>query len=42
MLIWRFYSFGYPTCHEVCARNCCIVLWDLGEDFETSFKMGLN
>jgi len=40
--LYRLFNFGFPTCHERCARNAWMVIWDVGEDLETSFKIGLN
>lgn len=42
MLIWKFFKAGYPVCHERCARNYWTVLWDLGTEHETFFKLSLN
>jgi hypothetical protein len=33
---------GYPTCHVACAQNYWMVIYDVGSDLETSFKMGLQ
>jgi len=41
-LWYRFYAAGFPACHESCARNYFVVLWDLGENGETYYKLGIN
>lgn len=42
LMVWSFYAFGCPSCHVNCAKNCQMVVWNLGENHETFFKMGLN
>lgn len=41
-MTYRLYIYGYPTCHERCAKSYFMVLWDIGDRFETGFKLGLN
>jgi len=41
-LWFSFFLAGYPGCHESCARNYFLVLWNLGENYETVYKLGLN
>lgn len=41
-LWYRFFGAGFPSCHERCARNYFVVLWDLGENHETEYKIGMN
>jgi len=43
MNFWiKLFKFGFPTCHERCARHYQLVIYDIGTDFEMSFKMSLN
>jgi len=41
-LPWGLYKAGYPTCCEQHARHYWMVIWDLGPDYDTSFKMSLS
>ena len=41
----RWYSFfdaGCPTCCEAHARHFFMVIWNIGEDGECSYKLSLN
>ena len=40
--LYRFFPAGFPTCHAQCSRNYWLILWDVGEDLETRYKLGLN
>lgn len=41
--LWMsIYEYGWPFCHEQCARSYWLVVYDLGEDHETSLKIGVN
>lgn len=39
---YRLFAAGFPTCCETHARYTFMVIWDIGQDREMSFKMGLN
>jgi len=39
---YKLFEFGFPFCHVRCAKNYCRVTYDVGDDLETSYKMGLN
>lgn len=39
---YRLFESGYPFCCETHARNYFMVVYDIGPDGETSYKMGLN
>jgi hypothetical protein len=41
-LWYRVYEFGYPFCHERCSRNYWLVVYDVGDEGETSYKLGMN
>jgi hypothetical protein len=41
-MIWRFFKAGYPTCCVSHARHYWMVMWDIGVDGETSFKLSLS
>jgi hypothetical protein len=41
-MIWRFRNAGYPCCCLTHARHFWMTVWDLGDDYETSFKLSLN
>ena len=41
-MMYRLFKFGFPCCHECCARNYFVVLWDVGEALESVVKLGLN
>jgi len=43
LLLWyRLSVFGYPSCHEDCARHYCIVVYDVGDKLDCSYKMSLS
>ena len=40
--MYRLFKCGYPTCHAHCAKRYWVVLWDVGDRFETRYRLGLN
>jgi hypothetical protein len=42
LLRYRLFRAGYPTCCEHHARHCFLVIYDLGDQRETFFRMSLN
>ena len=42
LLVWKFFAAGYPSCCEAHARNYFMVMWNLGQNFETQFKLSLS
>ncbi len=41
-LWWKYFKAGFPTCCEAHARNSWMVIWDIGDDFDFSIKLGLS
>lgn len=41
-LWWKYFKSGFPCCCEQHARHYWMVLWDVGDNGETSFKLGLS
>ena len=39
---FSFFKAGYPTCCESHARHYFMVIWDIGEDGECSYKLSIN
>lgn len=41
-LWWKYFMSGYPTCCKSHARHCWMVMWDIGDDYETFYKLSIN
>jgi hypothetical protein len=41
-LWWKLFKFGFPSCCVYHARHYCMVIYDVGDQRETSFKMSLS
>jgi hypothetical protein len=41
-LWFSFYGAVAPACHESCFLNYFVVMWALGENFATTFRLGMN
>lgn len=39
---YRFFAAGFPTCCETHARHYFMVIYDVGEDLDTQFKLSLS
>ncbi len=39
---YRLFEAGFPFCCETHTRNYFMVVYDIGDHGETSYKMGLN
>jgi hypothetical protein len=39
---WTLFESGYPLCCQNHARNYFMIVWDLGKEYEASFKIGIN
>jgi hypothetical protein len=39
---WRLLVVGFPTCCEQHSRHYWMVVWDIDEDRDTSFKLSLS
>jgi hypothetical protein len=39
---YTLYAAGFPTCHEHCARNYFIVMYDIFPNGETQYTLSLN
>ena len=42
MTAYALFKAGFPTCHERCARNYLMVIFDVGPDYEICLKLGLS
>jgi hypothetical protein len=39
---YRFSVAGFPACCEFHVRSYFLVVWDLGEAYDTGYMLGLN
>ena len=39
---FHFFAAGYMACCDSHARNCYVIMWDIGDNGERSFKLSLN